>query len=68
MANTRQSRPDSGLGFQAKVLKTLQVGAEYGPVNHGLDRAASNDFIRTSIYDQHSGSMKITTRPDSSSH
>ena len=25
MAHTRQSRPDSGLGFQVKVLKTFQV-------------------------------------------
>ena len=24
MAHVRQSRPDSGLGFQAKVLKTFQ--------------------------------------------
>jgi len=25
MAHTRQSRPDSGLGFQVQVLKTCQV-------------------------------------------
>ena len=25
MAHVRQSRPDSGLGFPGKVLKTLQV-------------------------------------------
>jgi len=46
MAPTRQSRPDSGLGFRVKVLKTFEViPASLGRAPHLLWFAASTASV-----------------------
>jgi hypothetical protein len=56
MAHVRQSRPDSGIGFQVKLLKTFQVVRKRpypGPAARIGGGAGAWDFIRTSIHDEY---------------
>ena len=43
MAHVRQSRPDSGLGFKVKVLKTLHVVAS--PLGTGMGASTDGALI-----------------------
>ena len=45
MAHVRQSRPDSGLGFQIKVLKTLYVVPLLLEIGTAEGRDGSEDHI-----------------------
>jgi len=57
MAHMRQSRPDSGLGFQVKVLRTIQVVAASLGSGKGISQSNRiSNLIRTCIhreYDSH---------------
>ena len=67
MAHIRQSRPDSGLGFQIKVLNTFHMvlspgsggGVRCGQIGHFL-----GSLILTGMYHKYSGSMNVTTHMD----
>ena len=47
MARISQSRPDSGLDVQVKVLKTLLVAPSSGPL--GFDFAQHRQTLRPSV-------------------
>jgi len=55
MAHIRQSRPDSGLGFQVKVLKTFQVvpsSLESGVITLALKVLQSEHLLLLRYYSQ----------------